>query len=79
MTFNHICLAAMSSSRRDDVTNSVRVSVVLFFNLEDSKHLKSCLVLKSFSGISRIFKGCLKFKGCIKKFEGCLQKVSIVF
>ena len=33
-------LAVMSSSRSDDVTKFVRVSVVIFFSLEHSKHLK---------------------------------------
>ena len=57
-------LAAMSSSRSDVVTKFVRVFVrpSLFFLVS----LKFLLVLKSFNGVSRQFKGCLKFKGSIK-------------
>ena len=43
------------------VYSSVRVS--LFFLLVSLKFL---LVLKSFNGVSRLFKECLKFKGSIK-------------
>ena len=58
-------LAAMSSSRSDDVTQSVCVSVrpSLFFLLV---FLKFLLVFKSFNDVSRVFKGCLKFKGSFK-------------
>ena len=61
-------LAAMSSSRSDVVTQFVRVSVCpsvrpLFFLLVSLKFL---LVLKSFNGVSRQFKECLKFNGSFK-------------
>ena len=61
-------LAAMSSSRSDVVTQFVCVFVCvfvrpLFFLLVSLKFL---LVLKSFNGVSRLFKGCLKFKGSFK-------------
>ena len=47
-------LAAMSSSRSDVVTQFVRpfVTKEFFFSL------------KSFNGVSRKLKGCLKLKGC---------------
>ena len=61
-------LAAMSSSRSDDVTKSVCPSEVNLFSLEHSKHLKSyvsvvsqeCLKFKSLKGVSRVFQGCSK-------------------
>ena len=61
-------LAAMSSSRSDVVTQSVRSFVFLsvrplFFLLVSLKFL---LVLKSFNGVSRQFKECLKFNGSLK-------------
>ena len=59
-------LAAMSSSRSDVVTKCVRSCVrssVPFFLLVSLKFL---LVLKSFNGVSRQFKGCLKIKGSFK-------------
>ena len=58
-------LAAMSSSRSDVVTQFVRVSVrpSPFFLLVSLKFL---LVLKSFNGVSRQFKECLKFNGSFK-------------
>ena len=65
-------LAAMSSSRSDVVTQSVRSFVFpfvfpsvrpLFFLLVSLKFL---LVLKSFNGVSRQFKECLKFNGSFK-------------
>ena len=57
-------LAAMSSSRSDVVTQSVRVSVrPLFFLLVSLKFL---LVLNGFDGVSRQFKECLKFNGSFK-------------
>ena len=55
--------------------------------------LKSFLALKSFNGVSRLFKGCLKFQGSFKevlrvftesfkgvsrKFKGCFKEVSRV-
>ena len=70
-------LAAMSSSRSDVVTKCVRlcVRVSLFFLLVSLKFL---VIFKSFNDVSRVFKGCLKFKGSFKdvsrKFKGCLQK-----
>ena len=62
----------MSSSSSDFVTQSVclfvrpfvRPSVVIFFLLVS---LKFFLVLKSFNGVSRKFKGCLKFEGGFKE------------
>ena len=53
-------LAAMSSSRSDMVTQSVRPSVLLV-------SLEFFLILKSSNGVSRKFKGCLKFQGCFKE------------
>ena len=63
--FKVCCLAAMSSSRSEVVTQFVRSFVrsfvfpSLFFLLVSLKFL---LVLKSFNGVSRLFKVCLKFK-----------------
>ena len=59
-----VIFAAMSSSRSDVVTKSIRVFVCPFFFLLVS--LKFLLVLKSFNGVSRQFKGCLKIKGSFK-------------
>ena len=71
----------MSSSRSDVVTQLFRVSVFSFlFFLSVS--LKFLLVLKSFNGISRLFKVCLKFQGSFRDVSrklGCLQKVLRVF
>ena len=56
-------LAAMSSSRSDVVTQCFRScfrSCVPFFSFSVFG------VLKSFNGVSRKFKGCLKFQGCFK-------------
>ena len=50
-------LAAISSSRSDNVTNSVCLSVV-FFYYEHSKHLKQ--------DVSGVYKGCSK--GVLKMF-----------
>ena len=56
-------LAAMSSSRSDVVTQfvfaCVRVFVPFFF-------FWFLLDLKSFNGVSRLFKGCLKLRGSFK-------------
>ena len=45
--------------------------------------LKFLLVLKSFNGVSRLFKWCLKFKGSFKdvsrKFKVCFKEVSRLF
>ena len=60
---NLILLAAMSSSRSDIVTQFVRSSVRPFFSLVSLKFL---LVLKSFNGVSRLFKG--GFKDVSRKF-----------
>ena len=81
-------LAAMSSSRSDVVTQfvrmSVRISVCPFFSFSVLGVSSAFfLVLKWFNRVSRKFKGCLKFQWCFKdvlrKFLGCLQKVSRVF
>ena len=71
----------MSSSRSDDVTTSVRVSVCLSvhshsFNLEHSKHLKQ--------DISWILQGCLMgVSGCLKGVhmlcKGCSKDAVRVF
>ena len=72
----------MSSSRSDVVTQSVCPCVCssLFFLLVSLKFL---LVLKSFNGVSRQFKECLKFNGSFKAvstmFKGCFNEVSRVF
>ena len=62
-------LAAMSSSRSDDVTKCVCVcgcpSVVNLFSLEHSKHLKL--------DVSRVSQGCLK--SVSRVFQGCLKGV----
>ena len=68
-TFVDLFLAAMSSTRSDIVTQCVRlfvcvsmcVSLCLLF-----VSLKFLLVLKSFNGVSRLFKGYLEFKGSFK-------------
>ena len=63
--FDYIFLAAMSSSRSDVVTKCVCPCVrpSFFFLLLSLKFL---LVLKGFNDASRVFRGCLKFKGCLK-------------
>ena len=76
----------MTLSLSASVRPSVRVS--LFFLLVS---LKFSLALKSFNGVSRLFKGCLKFQGSFKevlrvftesfkgvsrKFKGCFKEVS---
>ena len=65
----------MSSSRSDVVTKSVRVSVPFFLLVS----LKFILVLESFNGVSRKFKGYLKLKVCSWKFQGCFKEVLRVF
>ena len=62
-------LAAMSSSRSDDVTKSVCLWGVILFRLEHSKHLKL--------DITRVFQGCLL--GVSMEFQGCLPGVSMVY
>ena len=90
----------MSSSRSDVVTQSVHPfvrSLVRHEGVYQSLNRMSLvfyLVLKSFNGVSRKFKGRLKFQGCFKevsrmflgrfkgayrKFQGCFMKVSRVF
>ena len=68
VSYVKLFLAAMSSSRSDIVTQSVRLSVrvsicPLFFLLVSLKFLQ---VLKSFNGVIRMFKEYLKFKGSFK-------------
>ena len=53
---DNLFLAAMNSSRSDVVTHFIRLSVTKEFFQS----------LKSFNGVSRVFKGCLKFKGSFK-------------
>ena len=70
----HRFLAAMSSSRSDDVTKFVRVfvcsCVVIFFSLEHSKHLKQDVLRK----LQECLRGvCLKFQGCFKEVSSMLQ------
>ena len=62
-------LAAVSSSRSDVVTYFVSPSV------RSSVTKEFFLSLKSFNGVSMVFKGCLK----LKKFQGCFKKVLRVF
>ena len=65
-------LAAMSSSRSEDVTKSVCLLVVFFLVCSiqciRSKMFQGCL-----KNVLRVFQG--SFKGVSRKFEGCLQKV----
>ena len=56
---------------------SVRPSVRLFVRSSVTNEL--FLSSNSFNGISREFKGCLKLKGCLSKFQGCFKKVIRVF
>ena len=69
-------LAAMSSSRSDDVTKSVCLLVVIFL-----VWIIQCIRCKMFQGffkeVLKVFQG--SFKGVYRKFQGCLQKVSRVF
>ena len=58
-------LAAMSSSRSDVVTQCV-LPFVPFFSVS----LKFSLVIQSFDGVSRLFKGYLKFKESFKDVSG---------
>ena len=72
-------LAAMSSSRSDDVTKCVRPCVVILLSLELSKHLKL--------DVSRVLQGCLNVlwvsqrcsKGVLRVFQECFKDVSKVF
>ena len=45
-----VFLTAMSSSRSDDVTKCVRLSVVILFSLEHSKHWKQGDLRKEVTG-----------------------------
>ena len=86
-----MCFKAVLSSLRSDVVTKFVCSCVCpsipFFLLVSLKFL---LVFKSFNDVSRVFKGCLKFKGSFKdvsmkfqgsfkgvyrKFQGCFQEV----
>ena len=62
-------LAAMSSSRSDDVTQFVILSVP-FFLLVSSKLV---VHLECQQGVLRVFQGSLK--GVSRKFEGCFTEV----
>ena len=67
-------LAAMSSSRSDDVTQSVRPCVVLFLFWNISKMSVSSIsrvFQECFKGVSRVFQGC--FKGVPRVFQGCFN------
>ena len=81
-------LAAMSSSRSDDVTKCVRPCVVILFSLKHLKQdvlreLQGCLrgVCLKFQGcfkeVSRMFQG--SFEGVYRKFQGCFKVVKRVF
>ena len=74
-------LAAMSSSRSDDVTQSVRPCVVLFLFWNISKMSVSSIsrvFQECFKGVSRVFQGC--FKGVSRVFQGCFRGVlTVVF
>ena len=76
-------LAAMSSSRSQDVTKCVCLCVcpsgVILFSLEQSTHLKQD-VLRELQGCYRGV--CLKFQGCLevsRMFQGCFKGVNIKF
>ena len=94
--YQHIFLAAMSSSRSDDVTKFVCPSVfpesfcldwsiqsILSKMFWGSYKGVSGMSIWSFNGVSRKFKGCLKFEESFqdisRKFWGCLQKISREF
>ena len=65
------------------MTLSLGVSVRSFVLPSVPFFFKFLVVLKSFNGVSRLFKGYLEFKGTFKnvsrKSYGCLQKISRVF
>ena len=76
-------LAAMSSSRRDVVTQCVCVVVLLFPSLSPFSVLEVFsaffLVLKSFNSVLKKFLGCLKFQWCFKEaFRVAKESVSSV-
>ena len=79
MTKPHL-LAAMSSSRSDDVTKCVCLCVLLFFSLKHSelfmqdvsRVLQRCLI-----GVSRMSQG--RFMGVPRVFKRCLEDVSREF
>ena len=88
-------LAAMSSSRSDDVTQSVRPSVPKEFLISlkiicsVSRMFQDCSVFQgSFKGVLRMFQGYPKevsrmfqesFESVSQKFQGCFKKVSKTF
>ena len=78
-----VFLAVMSSSRSDDVTNSVCLCVVILLSLDilkylnvdvyrDYRVLQGCLM-----GVSKVFQG--SFKGVSRMFYGCFKHVSRMF
>ena len=78
-------LAAMSSSRSDDVTKSVSLSVCSHFFLVC---IIQCIRCKMFQGcfkdVLRVFQGSFKvftksFKCSSRKFKGCFKEVLRVF
>ena len=81
-------LAAMSSSRREDVTKCVCLCVHLesFFLVWSSQRIWSKMFWGSCKGVIGVsvwsFKGVWKFQGSFKgvsrKFKGCFKKISSV-
>ena len=78
----------MRSSRRDGFTQCVLPFVLPFVRFLLLVSLKFYLVLKSFNGVLRKFKGCFKevswklqecFEEVSEKFERSFNKVSWVF
>ena len=66
-------LAAMSSSRSDGVTQSVRLFVTFFsFSV-----FGVCSAFGMSTGLSKVSKGC--FSSVLRKFQGYFKKVSRVF
>ena len=83
-----IFLAAMSSSRSDVVTQSVRLSVcpfvrsfvTFFLSLVSLKSVASNSVKGIYFEsrcVSRVFQG--SFKGVTRKFQGCFKEVPRIF
>ena len=74
-----IFLAAMSSSRSDDVTQSVCLCVTFFY----IEAIKALDCFKSVVIVFEVFPDCLKGVGCFLSvsslFEGCFKSVSRVF
>ena len=85
----HLFLAAMSSSRSDDVTKCVCLCVCLCvrsqfvkfagFKAFEAKCLEgvSGVSFGSFKGVPRNYQG--SFKGANRKFQGCFKGVSRMF